>query len=363
MPRITATILPALLFLATAAPALAEPAGEVEDLRQRLEKLEARHEEPEGFAIAAGKKILTVSGELEINAAYTDTSDKPAESNFTVKTAQINFDAAVSDRVKGRLALLHEEGEEPVVNIDEGYIAYTRPEILGGSLKVTAGRAYLPFGAFVSAMVSDPLTLELGEIRKTALLTGWENGRIALQLAAFNGDRDTSGTNVIDNGVVSVTFAPSEQLSFGLSYLCDLAETKGKILGEATAAYEQNVNAASANISLKFAPVTVTIEYLGALREFSEAMLADPAKAKELTGRKPQAWFAEVGYAPSKDWAVSGRYEKAKDYQDDVARYGATVSYGLDTNTTLSLEYLYSDFARKAEDTASQVTMQLAVEF
>jgi len=109
--------------------------------------------------------------------------------------------------------------------------------------------------------------------------------------------------------------------------------------------------------------VTVTVEYLEALKEFSQAMLADPARAPELTGRKPRAWFAEVGYAPSKDWALSGRVEKAKDYQDDVARYGATFSYGLDTNTTLSLEYLYSDFARESGVTAQQVTMQLAVEF
>jgi len=180
MPRTATKLLPVLLFLATAAPALAEPAGEVEDLRQSLEKLEARHEEPEGFSITNGKKILTVSGAIEVNAAYTDTADKPAASNITVKTAQVNFDATVSDRVKGRIALLHEEGEEPIVNIDEAYIAVTRPEIMGGALKITAGRAYLPFGAFTSAMVSDPVTKELGEIRKTALLTGWGNDKVTI---------------------------------------------------------------------------------------------------------------------------------------------------------------------------------------
>ena len=363
MSQTLSKLLPALLLLATAATALAEPASEVEDLRQRLEKLEARHEEPEGFTIATGKKILTLSGEVEVNASYTDTVNRAGDSKVTVKTAQINFDAAVSDRVKGRIALLHEDGTDPTVNIDEAYVAVTRPETLGGTAKITAGRAYLPFGAFTSVMVSDPLTLDLGEIRQNAILSGWENGKVAFQLAAFNGDRDTSSHDVIDNGVAALTFTPNEQISFGTSYLCDLAETKAKILADATAPYEKNVNAASAFLTLKFAPVTVTVEYLGALREFSQALLADPKKSPDLSGGKPRAWFAEVGYAPSKDWAVSCRYEKAKDFKDDVARYGATGSYGIDVNTTLSLEYLHSDFARATEARANLITVQLAVEF
>ena len=363
MSRTATKLLPALLFLATATPALAEPAGEVEDLRQRLEKLEARHEAPEGFTIASGKKILTVSGAVEIEASYTDFAGKNAESDTKVATAQINFDAAASDRVKGRIALLHEDGGEPAIDIDEAYIEVNHPELAGGTLKVTAGKAYLPFGAFASSMVSDPLTLELGETNRNLILTGWENGKMAVQFGFYNGDHDTTSHNVIDNGVAALKFTPTEQISFGASYICDLAETNAKLLATAATAYEDNVNAASAYLTLKFAPVTINIEYLGALKEFSEEMLADPDRAPELTGRKPRAWFAEATFAPNQDWAVSGRYEKAKDYQDDVARYGATVSYGLDANTVLSLEYLYSDFAREAEDSASQVTVQLALEF
>lgn len=362
MLKTVAKLLPPLLLL-SATPALAEPAGEVEDLRQRLEKLEARHEEPEGFSIAMGKKILTISGALEIEANYTDTADQTATSDINVATAQINFDAAVSDRVKGRLALLHEDGADPTIDIDEAYIELNRPELAGGTLKVTAGKAYLPFGAFASSMVSDPLTLNLGETNRNLILSSWENGKVAVQFGAYNGDRDATGHNVIDNGVAALTLTPSEQINFGVSYLCDLAESNANLLANATTTYEDNVNAASAYLTLKLAPVTINIEYLGALKEFSEELLADPDRAPELTGRKPRTWFAEVTFAPNEDWAVSGRYEKSKDFQDDVARYGATVSYGLDANTTLSLEYLYSDFDREVEATADQVTVQLALEF
>lgn len=363
MPGTAAKLLPALLLLATATPALAEPAGEIEDLRHRLEKLEARHNEPEGFALATGDRRLTLFGALEVEGAYTDPADRPATSNLSVATALLGVDAALSDRIKGRIALLHEEGEEPTIDIDEANITISQPEILGGTFMVRAGRDHLPFGAFPSVMVSDPLTLDLGEISKTALLTGWENGKLAARIGIFNGDRETTDHDVIDNGVAALTYTPTEQLSFGVSYLCDLAESKIGLLGGATADYEKNVNGVSANLSLKLAPLTVTVEYLGALRKFSAALLADPAKAPELSGRQPRAWFAEVSFAPREDWAVSGRYEQAKDFQDDVARYGATFSYGLDPSTTMSLEYLYSDFARATEDTASQITAQLALEF
>lgn len=363
MSRPAAKMLTALLLLATATPTLAEPAGELEDLRHRLEKLEIRHNEPTAFALTTAVGRLTMFGAIEAEGAYTDTAGQSATSDLRVTTALLGFDAALSERVKGRIALLHEEGEEPTIDIDEANLTVTRPETLGGIFMVQAGLDHLPFGSFPSVMVSDPLTLDLGEISKTGLLTGWENGKVALQVYLFNGDRDTTGRDVIDNGVAALTFTPSEQLSFGLSFLCDLAESNFGLLGDATADYEGNVAGASANLTLKFAPFTLTGEYLGALKKFSEAMLADPGKAPELTGRQPRAWFAEVSFAPGEDWAVSGRYEKAKDFQDDVARYGATFSYGLELNSTLSLEYLYSDFARETGDSAQQVTIQLAMEF
>jgi len=364
MSHTVAKLLSALLLLSTAAPALAEPAGEVEDLRRRLEKLEARHEEPAGFTLASGKKSLTISGALEIEANYTDIADRKAESDVSVATALVNFDAAVSDRVKGRIALLHEDGEDQDISIDEAYVELNRPKTAGGTLKVTAGRAYLPFGVFASEMVSDPLTLELGETNRNLLLTAWENGKVAVQLGAYNGDYDTTGHDVIDNGFAALTVTPAEQISFGVSYLCDLAESNADLLaGTDPTLYEKNVSAASANLTLKFAPVTITCEYLGALKEFSEALVADPGKTSDLTGRKPRTWFAELTLAPNEGWAIIGRYEKAKDFADDVARYGATVSYGLDANTVLSVEYLYSDFVREMGDTAQQITVQLAMEF
>lgn len=363
MPCSASKIVPALLLLATVAPALADDSAELENLRHRLEKLEARESGAEGFAIRVGEKKLRFWGALEVEAGYLDQKDQAAISDINVATALLGLDVSYSDRLSGRLALIHEEGEEPEVALDEAHLTFSRPEIMGGEMKITAGRNHLPFGAFTSIMVSDPLTLELGEINRTALLTSWENGKVTMQAGIFNGERDTTGHDLIDNGVAALTLTPSDKISLGVSYLCDLAESEADLLADATTTYAENINSASAFLTLKYAPLTVNLEYLGALKGFSEALLADPDHAPELSDRKPRAWFAEATFAPGADWAISGRYEQARDYQDDVRRYGATFSYGLEVNTTLSLEYLYSDFARETEGTASQITIQLAMEF
>lgn len=352
-----------LLILTMATPVLAAGSDEIEDLRRRLEKLEGREGEAEGFSLAAGRKFLSFTGILEVEAGYLKARDLPAESDINVATALINFDVSPSDRVKGRIALLHEEGEEPTVDIDEAYIAYRLPGTDEGSLNVTVGKTYLPFGSFNSGMVSDPLTLELGEVNKSALLAGWEKAKVAVTAGVFNGDRDITGHNVIDNGVIGVSLSPTEKIGLGLSYICDLAETNADLLADTTTDYEENVNSISAFLSVDLSLVTLNLEYLGALRKFSEAMLADLDHAAELTGRKPRAWFAELAFVPNEDLEFSGRYEQARDYRDNLARYGVTVSYGLDFNTVLSLEYLYSDYDREAESTASQITAQLALEF
>ncbi|MBU0481202.1 MAG: LbtU family siderophore porin [Proteobacteria bacterium] len=363
MSKTTALLLIPLILLSLAHQAQADDSAEIENLRRRLEKLEGRETETEGFNITEAGKLLNIWGVVEIEAGYRDTKDLPAESDISVATALIGFDARFNDRVEGRIALLHEEGEEPEVTVDEAHLSVSWANVIAGDLTLTAGKKYLPFGNFNSSMVSDPLTLELGETSRTLLMTGWKRGMVEAQFGIFNGAHDTTGHDVIDNGVASLAITPSNIFGFGISYMCDLAETNGDLLADATTEYEDNVNALSAYLSLNLSSVTVSLEYLGALKNFSTSMLADPDHAAELTGSKPRAWFGEAAYAPNDAWSFSARYEKAKHYQDDVARYGVTGSYGLYENTVLSLEYLYSDYDKTTENKASQVTLQLALEF
>ena len=62
---------------------------------------------------------------------------------------------------------------------------------------------------------------------------------------------------------------------------------------------------------------------------------------------------------PYPRWHLGARYEQADDFQDDLRRYGAVVSFGIFKNTILSLEYLLGD----ANETSHTVTAQLAYRF
>jgi len=64
-------------------------------------------------------------------------------------------------------------------------------------LYITAGQIYVPFGAYETNMVSEPLTLELGETRETSLQVGFVKGDFAGSVYAFNGDNEKNGDSKI----------------------------------------------------------------------------------------------------------------------------------------------------------------------
>lgn len=160
-------IRPSLLILAlclcTAGPTLAaEPVtSSSASLEERIRLLEGR--------VAPLNERLTISGLIEVEgtAGKVKNNDGSSDdaSDLTLATAQLGFEGRVNEQVGGNIILLYEEGGE--LEIDEAAI---RLEQGRGSLR--AGRLYLPFGAFNSHFISDPLTLELGETRQTALVLG-----------------------------------------------------------------------------------------------------------------------------------------------------------------------------------------------
>lgn len=335
----------------------------IENLRTRLDKLEISAAEEDRFSIFSAHKSLTFWGALELEGYFTSPEDQPDESGLNVATAQLGIEAIVDEQIHVHLVFLHEEGATQSIEIDEANIVLSRQENGGATQRLIGGKSYLPFGNYNSMMVSDPLTLELGEMNKTALTIGRETEHLHIQLAGFNGDQDITGDNdTIDNLVFSLSVTPAPSLTIGASYTCDLTESGQELIANATTAYNENIKAVSAFISATVGQFTLDAEYVGAITEFAQIMVDDP-ETESLTGRKPAALFIELGYAPAKPWFVAGRYEQATDFQNDLQRYGLATTYGLAENTSLSVEYLYSDNDQPQADTAHTVTAQLAIEF
>ena len=302
-------ILRSLLILALCfctVPALAtEPVtSPPASLEERLRLLEERF----GPVVPLNER-LTISGLIEVEGAAgkVKNSDGSSDSvsDLALATAQLGFEGRVNEQVGGNIILLFEEGGETEIEIDEAAI---RLEQGRGSLQV--GRLYLPFGAYNSHFISDPLTLELGETRQTALVLGYEQELFTLSAFVFNGSEDKIGRDDhVNDGGVSLTLTPAEGITVGAGYLSDLAESGAGLLGGT--GYSRQVAGWNAFVHLEHGPFAVEAEYLAAVRAFAAADLnADFAG----NSARPQTLNLEVAYSAAENVELALRYAMSKEF-------------------------------------------------
>ncbi len=240
---------------------------------------------------------------------------------------------------------------------------------------VTAGRQYVPFGSYQTKLLSDPLTLELGETSETALLAGITGEALHAAVYVFNGDNKESGDDRIDNfgASVGVTQRDGDRvLAANLGYINDIGDSDA--LQDAINANLGNNDVAehvagwTADAMFRSGPLVVIGEYTWAGDSFAVAELAFDGG-----GARPQAFNLEAGY----DFNLGGRDATAAiAYQgtgEAVAlelpktRILAAVSVAIVDDTTVTLEiardrdYGVSDGG--SGEHATTATAQLAVEF
>ena len=368
--RMFAIIALVALLALSAGPALAvhpsDGKAEIENLKRRIEALEAERAVAERETVGKSLSIsnladkITLSGLIELEAAYNKPEGGDESSDLALATVELGLEVQATDYLGGHLLLLWEEGETEPIDLDEAVITLTNPEpILGVTPSFTGGKMYLPFGKFNSYMITDPLTLDLGETNQSAGVVSLEGKLWTLQAGAFSGETDTDGDNdTIDGWMASLEIQPTEGFGFGASLISDLAESDVGLVEDETL-YKESVMAASAWLSWQIGQFGLEAEYLTALENFDRALVG----ATDLTGRRPNAWNLELAWMPNDRWQVAGRVEQADDFQDDLTRYGATVSLGLFEHAVLAVEYLRGDAKGPDADPDHTVTAQLAFEF
>ncbi|MFO7983493.1 MAG: LbtU family siderophore porin [Desulfuromonadales bacterium] len=335
---------------------------------ERIENLEAT--QAEIYHTLAGKKQaglktaitekITISGliEVEAGAAEIDSRDggTESESDIILATAQLGLGVEVAEGITGDLILLYEE-DATDLEVDEAAINFSN-DVWFGRL----GQQYVPFGVFHSHLISDPLTLELGETRETALLGGYGNDIVTISAYIFNGDADKEGDqedHIRDWGL-SVSSTPAEGLTLGASYISDLAESDAELVGDT---FEGRVGGWSAFFTLEPEGFHVTGEVLGADSTFSAADMDADGNG---VGDRPLAWNLELAWYPSEVLELSARYEGSDEFSGHPeTQYGICTSWGVRENVSLSLEYLRGEFDSFGDgaDTRNMVTAQLGLEF
>lgn len=348
----------------------------VKSLADRVEKLEGKG--GDGLAEVASK--VNLSGLLEVDMTAARAKDAAGEksnlSDVTLKTAQLNAEATVNQYVTGRIALLYEEAADNNVTLDEAIVGLKGGEVLPNAY-ANLGRLYVPFGQFNSHFISDPTTKILGETNDTAVVTGYANDIIDLNVGAFKGKvKETGKSEQINSAVASAKFTlpkGSEEglaVSGGASYLSNLAtsdtlepENTNSTSGEVV----DTVGGVSAFLSMAYAErFFFDAEYLGALDNFAGGDLNfyDPKN------RKPQSWNLEAAAKLNKETEFALRYGGSNDGFKNKAgdkfilaehEYGAALLYEIFDHTSLTIEYLFQKFLDDSNN--SQGTMQVAVKF
>ena len=304
-----------------------------------------------------GSTRFTLSGLIEAEASLIHVEGGDEEDDLRLSTVQLDLDAEFTPWLGGHVVGLWEEDDTEPMVIDEAVLSLTSPwQFVDQTPALYLGRQYLPFGRFDSAMISDPLTLELGETHTTAAVLALTGERWSAWLGTFEGSVD-NGDDGLDSWVAALEVTPREGVTLGASWISDLAESDAELVQD-EGNYRDDVPGWSTFVALQHGDFGLTAEYLAAVDRFKSEQVE---AGEDLTGRRPQAWNLELAWQATEQLQLAARYEEADNYQADVRRYGATVSYGLCDYALLAVEYLHADAV--GNDPSHTLTAQLAVEF
>lgn len=352
---------------------LEAPAATVDQRVRELETRQAeiyhtlRQQKEAGRMTLIGEG-LTLSGLIEFEAGYESLSmvrgdaeghnkeEDERSSDFVLATAQLGIEARINEVIDAAIVLLYSEGDGDSPEVDEAILNYSRE-----GWKAGFGRQYLPFGVFPSHMISDPLTLELGEIRETAVWAGYENDLISARIFLYNGEVEKEGdSDKIGDWGASVSVSPAGFISLGVGYISDIADTEAGLVET----YTSLTSGISAFTTVSLGPFELTGEILGAAGDFGAADLDGDGDG---LGDRPFAWNAEVSWDIREDLEMAARLEGSSEFSGNPElQYGFCISWSPWEYISISAEYLRGeydgDFGRGI-DRRDLVTTQLAAEF
>ena len=387
--------------------------GETDDLRRQLQELIEQNKqltqriseiekkliarEAESISSVEGQSFLQtitdsveISGlvEVELNSTNDDINDEDT-SDITLATVELGIDASLSEWASAHLLLLYEEGEESDhIIVDEGTITVGNLEKFPAYL--TVGKMYVPFGSFESNMISDPLTLEIGETGDTAVQVGFESGAFYGSVYAYNGDiNETDEDDNIDTFGVNAGYRIGNEqmaLDVGFGWTNNIGDSDAlgdHIDATSFGSVDDYVAGLALHAVFTTEPFTVIGEYVTALNDF-EATEVD----FNGDGAEPEAWNIEIGYTTelfNRETTFAIGYQgtdEALALGLPEERYLVAASLGIFDNTALSLQWAHDEDyddgdssttclddngavtnCNGSDNDADTFTMQLAVEF
>jgi hypothetical protein len=318
------------------------------NLEQRIVALEAKAENKgDGW-----HEALTFSGVIEVEASYADPDSGDSESDLVVATAELGVDAIVTESLSTALVLLYEE-DEGSVDIDIATINYN----FGNGFSFVIGQEYVPFGAYGTALVSDPISLEFGETRETALITHYEQGGFNGAFYIFNGDNDEKNKQEINDYGVRVSFS-NDAFTVGGDYISNLGNSGGLTDAIDYSLQDSAIAGAAIFTELSFGSMTIFAEHLSALDGYTPENNAEPSASQ-----------LEVAFTAG-DFIYAASYQQTEDalflaLPENRISVGFSTEMlgGLGLGLELTMDDDYSVADGGTGESTNSVTLQLAAEF
>ena len=114
-------------------------------------------------------EYVSLSGVVEVEASWSEDFEGVSESNIELATAEIGLEAQLTDWAQGAI-VAEWDGDDDKITIADAFITIGNTEKF--PLTITGGRLTVPFGSYETNMVSDPLTLEIGETGEDVVMVG-----------------------------------------------------------------------------------------------------------------------------------------------------------------------------------------------
>jgi len=333
-------------------------------LNKRLERLEKAKKSDHKF------DGVEFHGIVEVEAVSGDDHTGADGSDLALSAVELGFDFRVfDDWVTGSFAALHEDDDTDKWEVDQAFITIGNTNQFPAY--VSAGRLYVPFGNYQTNLVSDPMTLEIGETRETTLQLGFEKNNWYGSGYIFNGDMDETGDDKVDNYGFNFGYAregDEDSLDVGVSWINNLADSNG-LEAMVTGPLKDHVAAYSLHGVYRTGPWSFIGEYITATESYQRGELRWKAG-----GAQPSAYNLEIGY----DFvALGGRDSNvafALQGTDEALalalpenKWLVGMSTTLYDNTSLAIEYANAeDYSVNDGGTGKDgnvVTLQVAVDF
>jgi hypothetical protein len=230
---------------------------------------------------------LQLNGLIEAGWVYTKPYAGSSEDEGIISTLELGMTFQPHPWVKVQAIGLYEDNGRAPLELDVAQLRVGPPE---GTWFVDGGQFYLPFGRYESSMVSDPLTLELGETREIAGAVGFELDQFYGAVYAFEGKQHEEGGQSSNEWGLEVGFAGqvgAHPLTLALGYLSDLGDSDR--LREVVED-DHRVGGLAASLLFEAGPWTLIGEYVTSNERFNLGA------GEALAEQQPCAWMLEAGY-------------------------------------------------------------------